>query len=279
MRHIQIHMKPNEKRTFNIIGKGFSVNNINPFVAKIYYLVDNNPSTANQLIGRNIKFTKRFKTFTIVNTEETAVTVDFYVLETEEDFQSLADPSILGLGEVNTNQIKTWQEEKTFSGKNFICRQIANSTYQHILIYNQNKKSLVYDKDIEPDDVYINEISIINNDTTNTITARLYTVDFNSGNPPSLPAGTYAMDKIIYPNNYFKYTNKFYTPIITPGNFTGKVLFKNTYFDVFIKPQETFRISKVFNLPLILKTEGKLLLSFSNTVTNFAQVIIDFSLK
>lgn len=278
MRHFNIKFNPNEKRTFNIMGKGFSVNNINPFVAKVYYFVDNNPSTANQLIGRNIKFTKRFKTFTIVNTEETPVTVDFYVLETEEDFQSLADPSILGLGEVNTNQIKTWQEEKTFSGKNFICRQVADSTYQHILIYNQNKKSLVHDKEIEPDDVYINEITIINNDTTNTITARLYTVDFNSGNPPSL-TGTFAMDKIIYPNNYFKYSNKFYTPIITSGNFTGNVLFIDEYFDVFIKPQETFKISTVFNFPLILKTEGKLLISFLNTVTSYAQVIIDFSLK
>lgn len=112
MRHIIKHLNANQKINIEVTGLGFSVNEITPFSAKVYYLIDHKNETVNQLIGRNIKFSRFFKTFTIINTEEYPVDVDFYIMENEEDFKNLMDPSLFGLRKVDTERIQDWRYAK-----------------------------------------------------------------------------------------------------------------------------------------------------------------------
>lgn len=149
MRHIIKHLNANQKINIEVTGLGFSVNEIAPFNAKVYYLIDHKNETVNQLIGRNIKFSRFFKTFTIINTEEYPVDVDFYIMENEEDFKNLIDPSQLGIKRTDTDSILTKSNNKILNIKAYSYAYLTKSYLHPItgrsedLIYIYNRSTFI----------------------------------------------------------------------------------------------------------------------------------------
>lgn len=256
MRHFNIKLNPNEKRTLNVSGLGFSVNEIDPFNAKVYYLVDHRNETVQQFIGRNIKYNKYFKSITIINTEEIPVSVDFYVMETLSEFENLSDPSLLGLRETDTSNIKTWKENKVFEDKSgFIIRQLSSDAKYIFDNYVKNFNGYFF----------INKLTVINYDTTNPLTVTLWrSVQYNNRK--------YYINGFIQ-GKILDTTGPIYIPVIkdiTSDFITGALFAGFT-----VNPGSELKLQDYIELPIIIKKDHNLMLDMSGS-TNY-KFIIDFS--
>ena len=256
MRHIKITLNADEKRKFNISGYGFSVNEINPFNARVYVIPDYKNNLVKQLIGRNLKYPDKFKSFEIINVENYSISIDFYIIETYDEFQSLNEPSLQSLTKVDTRKVTDLMLNAIRNKKGWIYEDLELTDTKFIFDnYELNDNYLFY----------ITQLSVQNLDTSNSLTLELLSnVDYSPR--------THTVS--------FKFHNKYISdtikeseiPIIkdiSAGYVSGTSIAK------FIIPaNSSFKLTDYLNLPIIIPKNKNICFSFTDS-TNY-RFLIDF---
>lgn len=254
MRHIITHLNPNEKKVYNIIGYGFSVNEITPFNAKIYVIPDYKNDLVKQLIGRNIKYRNRFKTFTIINTEEYPVDVNFYIIETYDEFQSLNEPSIQSQEITNTDSIMYKHNYLGINGKagRFYFRDLS-------LIKLTTSLTLIYFKNAGNKSIYLNFFEIF---PSVDLTFKIYsqysdvTIEWNKQyaflRPYKIHKATNFVNQVGLNENFKELQNALNIGIATSGTGTIDSVNQALYYSTNLIANERFRMDyKNFGLLIL----------------------------